>query len=205
MSGLPVPKENYERQRSKRKFIPAGSYPATALVWSGNRARSKALWLWRINVSKSFSSRPRCLRVAWILEWLFGRDGYAFPTDGFIAGQIDMDVDHVQAAMTDLERGKAIIRASVFIDGRPQRRIWPSSEIIPPGAGGRDTPSGRSDIPPGAGGQNTQEGKRTPKVFLSRTVLEARRAAQINEDRERMRGEDALAEGPAKPYPGDAA
>lgn len=190
-------------ERRRRKFIKRDGYPTTALIWHNNRAKSLALRKWRAAVSRAFSAQASCLRVAWILEWLFGKDGFAYPTDAFIAHETGMALKHVQQAMTALERGGAIIRASVFIDGRPQRRIWPSSLVIPPDVGGMDTPKNAPVIPPNFGGQISQEGKRHGQVYLSRTVLEARRAAQIREQRsiERMRGEDALADGPAKPHP----
>lgn len=180
-----------EVRRRQRRFIKDGRAPESALAWRGNRARSKALRLWRASVSKAFSARPRCLRVAWSLEWLFGKDGYAFPTDGFLARELAMDVDHVQEALKDLERGEAIIRASVFIDEKPQRRIWPSAALIPPDAGGIHTPRQAIDIPPDAGGQRSQEGKDHQKPFLSNTVLQARRAAEINQRRQSRGFEEA--------------
>lgn len=102
--------------------------------------------------------------------------------------------------------GAVILAGGVRVElygGGPQRRIWPCSLVIPPDVGGADTPKEASEIPPNFGGQISQEGKRNGRAYLSSTVLEARRAAQIREQRsfERMRGEDALAEGPAKPHP----
>lgn len=193
-----------DAQRHKRKFIKRDGCPATALVWRGPRAKSVALRKWRGGVSREFSAQASCLRVAWILEWLFGKDGFAFPTDAFIARETGMALKHVQHALTALDRGGAIVRASVFINGRPQRRIWPCSLVIPPDVGGTDTPKEASEIPPNFGGQISQEGKRYGQLHLSSTVLEARRAAQIREQRsiERMRGEGAQAVGPAEPYPG---
>ncbi|MEY9885271.1 hypothetical protein ABIA43_006805 [Bradyrhizobium sp. USDA 328] len=190
-----------DARRHRRKFIKRDGYPATALIWRGARAKSVALRKWRGGVSRAFSAQASCLRVAWILEWLFGKDGFAFPTDAFIARETGMALKHVQRALTALERSGAIVRASVFIDGRPQRRIWPCSAVIPPDVGGMATPKDAADIPPNFGGEISQEGKR--QANLSSTVLEARRAAQIREQRslERMRAEGATAEGPAKPHP----
>ena len=185
LSELPSPLTDAQQaRRQQRRFIKEGRALDGALSWRGNRGRAKALRQWRTRVSKTFSARPRFLRVAWTLEWLFGKDGYAFPTDGFLANELGMDVDHVQEALKDLERGNAIIRASVFIDEKPQRRIWPSAALIPPATGGNHTPRQAVDIPPDARGQRSQEGNRHKKPFLSSTVLQARRAAVINQRRQ---------------------
>lgn len=187
----------------RRKFIRAGSVPPMTLGWSSNRSRPLQVRRWRTAVSLAFSEHPRCLRVAWALEWLFGREGYAFATDGFLSKELSMNVKNVQAALQSLEKGGAIIRASMFIQGRPQRRIWPSAQLIPPTMGNMDTPYESAKVPPTMGRQNTQEGKVTRHTYLSETVLQARRAAQIREQRsiERMRDEGAPAEGPAERRP----
>ncbi|EKS28156.1 hypothetical protein [Afipia felis] len=185
MSALPSLTETQRVRRQQRRFIKDGSVPENALIWRGNRARGKALRLWRSSVSRAFSARPRCLRVAWMLEWLFGKKGYAFPTDAFLGNELGMNQDHVQEALKDLERGGAIIRASVFVRDKPERRIWPNESILPPDTRGKVTPRRRANDPPDARGQTSQEGSNFPKTFLSRTVLEARRAAQINQQRER--------------------
>jgi len=188
MSALPSTlSETQKARRQQRKFIKNGTVPNGALVWRGSRARNKVIHLWRIGTSRNFSSRPRCLRVAWLLEWLFGKDGFAYPTDAFIGRELNMTIDHVQEALKDLDRGGAIIRASVFVGGQPQRRIWPNVAIIPPDARGTVTPRQRGDIPPDARGQTSQERNYQQKLFLSRTVMEARRASQINQ---RRRSED---------------
>lgn len=106
MSALPLLTDRQIVRRQQRRFISEDATPDSALTWRGNRARGKALRLWRGAVSKGFSARPRCLRVAWMLEWLFGKDGYAFPTDGFLAVELSMNPDHVQEALKDLERGR---------------------------------------------------------------------------------------------------
>ena len=70
------------------------------------------------------------MRVAWTLEWLFCDDGYAFPGDTYLSRKLDIPINKIQSCLTDLERGGAIIRASVFVNGKPERHIWPSSKII---------------------------------------------------------------------------
>jgi len=170
-----------ERSPSRRRFIREGSRPAEALIWANNRTRPHALRKWRCAVSAAISDRPRCLRVAWTLEWLFGVNGYAYPTDSFLARELGIQIKHVQAALQHLEKVGAIIRASVFVNGRPERRIWPSSAIIPPTVGNTDTPHDGADLPPVTGRQNTQEGKNTRRMFISSTANAARRDAELRE------------------------
>ena len=84
--------------------------------------------------------------------------GFAYATDGYLSRKLGIPANKIQASLCELESGGAIIRASVFVRGEAQRRIWPSSEIIkrsPPVTGGVDTPRHRSEHPPLLGGQNT--------------------------------------------------
>jgi hypothetical protein len=61
------------------------------------------------------------------------KKGYAYPSDAYISEMLGIQPNHVQAALTTLERDGTIVRASTFMPSKgdkPQRRIWPSSEIL---------------------------------------------------------------------------
>ena len=64
-----------------------------------------------------------------------------------------MPVNKVQQVLKDLEDAGAIVRASSFVAGKAQRRIWPSTKIIPPVVGGIHPPTTTGLIPPTAGGE----------------------------------------------------
>jgi hypothetical protein len=117
--------------------------PKDALTWNTARQRWSRMLGWQIAVSTEFAGSARALRIAWLLSSLCQRDGYAFPTDSYISETLGIPVNKVQQALTELERAGAIIRASSFVAGKPQRRIWPSVKIIPPTAGGDGYPPGR--------------------------------------------------------------
>lgn len=174
-----------------RTFIAHTAVPAEALTWHDHRERSECLRRWRIGVSRRFAREARCLRVAWILEALFHRDGFAFPTDSYMAAELELPVNKIQSALTDLERSGSIIRASIMAGGRALRRIWPAKEItltIPPKTGGMDTPQSGPRIPPVLGGQNKKEGNSTfSSRRMSSTANDAKRAAEISEQRARER------------------
>jgi hypothetical protein len=67
--------------------------------------------------------QPRVLRVAWLLQSLCLKEGSAFANDSYISDTLGIQLNHVQAALAELERAGAIVRASSFVDGKPQRRI----------------------------------------------------------------------------------
>jgi hypothetical protein len=114
----------------RRKFIDENATPTGALVWCSARQKSKLFDGWRVAVGKSFPKSARDLRLAWTLEWLFGEMGFAYATDGYLSRKLGIPANKIQASLCELESGGAIIRASVFVRGEAQRRIWPSSEII---------------------------------------------------------------------------
>lgn len=189
----------------KRKFVHESHVPEGALTWRSAKQRNVALWAWRNAVSREFAERPRCLRVAWSLDSLFGGDGFAFPADSWFERRIGLPVNKVQQALLALENGGAIIRASAIVDGLAQRRIWPSSQIIPPTVGGDDTPHRGMNIPPTVGGHTQYYKKNRSKSPFSNTLSLARRDAELREAKSQnvswMRGVDAPAVGPAEPYP----
>ena len=87
---------------------------------------------WRRGLSRGFAERARALRVAWALEWLFTDDGYAYPSDPHLASDTGLPLNKVQAALNDLEQGRAILRVHIVIDGKLKRRIFPAVGVRPP-------------------------------------------------------------------------
>jgi transcription initiation factor IIE alpha subunit len=90
------------------------------------------MFAWQIAVVAKFKGSSQTLSVAWLLFSLCQKHGYAYASDTYISKTLGIQVNHVQATLTALEKVGAIVRASVFVDGQPQRRIWPSAKIIPP-------------------------------------------------------------------------
>ena len=88
------------------------------------------------------------LRLAWLLATLCLKKGYAYASDTYFSEAFGMQPNHIQAGLAELERAGAIVRKSVFVNGEPERRIWPSSKIIPPEVGGTPTPRSRTHSTP---------------------------------------------------------
>ncbi len=187
MSALPSLTESQKIRRQQRRFIKDGSTPQDALRWFALKQRDKALYKWRLANGKLFAEHGRCLRIAWTLEWLFGKNGYAHPTDAFLSQELGIPIKKIQSGLHALEKRGTIIRASVFVNGRVQRRIWPSKANIPPTVGNMDAPHGGSNLPPTVGRQNTQERKATQKLKLSNTALAARRSAELAEEKRKTK------------------
>jgi hypothetical protein len=169
--------------RRRRKFIDQNTTPQGALVWRTARQKAKLFDQWRVAVGKSFPSSARVLRVAWALEWLFGQEGFAYATDSYLSRKLGVAINKIQAALQDLEQGGAIVRASAFVQNKPQRRIWPSSQIIersPPVTGGVGTPRHGSENTPSAGGtEYLLTPRRSKSVRLSSIAEAARRDAEL--------------------------
>ena len=177
--------------RRRRQFIDENATPLGALVWRTARQKAKLFDQWRVAIGKLFPSSARVLRVAWALEWLFGQEGFAYATDSYLSRKLGIPVNKIQAALQDLERAGGIIRASVFVQNKPQRRIWPSSQIVqrsPPSVGGRDTPHQDAQTTPRAG-ETEYLGKHSSfqKPRISSTAQAARREAESRDARARLR------------------
>ena len=174
----------------KRRFIGEREIPNDALTWRNAYQRSERMFAWRCAFMARFTSNARILRIAWLLDCLFLKHGYAYATDLYISNKLGIQINNVQAALTEMEQAGAIIRASVFIGGKPQRRIWPSTKIIPLTARGMDTPHGETqDTPHGKGGDSLRT-TRTPKhVRNTPTQAAAKRAAELREQAECRRKE----------------
>jgi len=193
----PQPEHPPERKKSSRKFVGTSIVPEGALTWGTSRDRATALYHWRKAVSRTFPEAARVVRVAWLLEWLFGKDGFAFANDSHIERELSLPIKKIQAALLDLERAGAIIRVSVFVRGKAQRRIWPARRIIEtvfPTVGKMDIPHGGSYVFPTVGGQNTIR-KTFPRnsIKISTTAEQARKAAELREARERARPQPDIA------------
>ena len=164
----------------KRKFE-AGT-PADALTWKTSKQRSKRMFAWRVAVMTQFGTSARLLKIAWLLDCLCWKEGYAYATDSYISKTLGLDLRNVQRALIKLEEAGAVIRASSFVDGKAQRRIWPSTKIIPATVAVMDTGHG--------GPRDTGHGSRTDSLEytttprtgrISSTQQAAKREAELRE------------------------
>lgn len=113
------------------------STPASALTWSNAAQRNRRLREWRRAVIAAFGNQSRCIRLAWVLMDLFNAQlGYAFATDKYLAQEAGLALNKVQAMLTTLDRGGAIVRVQDVKDGRAQRRIYPCRDLMSPTVGG---------------------------------------------------------------------
>src|SRR4051812_7403356 len=103
------------------RFSSAGSEPV-ALTWSDDKQKSALRRKWRNATIETFGSQARLLRLAWILYELSGQKGYAFASNTTLARATSMPVKKIEACLTHLERGGAIIREHVETNGRSERR-----------------------------------------------------------------------------------
>lgn len=153
--------------------------PVEALTWKSARERSKLMFAWQCAVVANFKGSGRTLSIAWLLFSLCQKEGYAYATDAYIGGALGIQVNHVQAALSAMEKAGAIVRASLFVHGKPQRRIWPAAAIIPPISGGMDTPHIGIEDTPHIGGTDSIRKQRTSRsVRISSTADAARRDAE---------------------------
>jgi hypothetical protein len=137
----PIKKEPAATSPPKWKRHFERGTPKDALTWKTPRQRSNLLFGWHCAVTTKFASSARAVRIAWLLSLLCqNKDGSAYAADSYISKTLSIPVNKVQQALAELEKAGAIVRASSFVDGKPQRRIWPSTKIIPPAAGGIHTP-----------------------------------------------------------------
>jgi hypothetical protein len=149
---------------SQRKFLGANVTPPSALTWNTPGQKARLIYAWRKAVGKRFARSARVMHVAWTLEWLL-KDGYAYATDAYLSRETGIPVNKIQEALKALEDAGVIVRASVFVDGKPRRRIWPSKELLGelhPDAGASDTPRQEREINPRRGG--TEYSRRGPTV-----------------------------------------
>jgi hypothetical protein len=165
--------------------------PEHALTWKTAAQRSRRMYDWQIAVIKKFSTSHRVLRIAWLLHALCMKKGYAYATDSYIGQTLGIQLNNVQTALTELERAGAIVRASVFVGRKPQRRTWPSTKIIPPTARGMDTPYGKTQDTPYGEGTDSIRIAPSRKSRISSTAEAARLDAERREQAAQRRGEKA--------------
>jgi hypothetical protein len=166
----------------KRRIVRADETPAEALTWKTQREKAEALRRWRLGVGIGFAEHPRCIRVAWVLEWFFAVGGYAYATDAFLSREMGLRLNRVQATLTKLVDGGAIVRVHAQVGARLQRRIYParaSADRIPPIVGAIDTPHGRPNTTSTrVGGHKTEETADDKFVLRSPTLRYARNDAR---------------------------
>jgi DNA-binding Lrp family transcriptional regulator len=134
----------------------------------------------------TFAERPRCLRVALgALDHAFnGKDNYAWATNADIANMTGLPITKVQDALATLEAEGAIIRYTVDNNGRKQRRIYPSTELLPKV---EVTPTvGVGGHPQQVGAHNLNRRRRMPRSEYDR----ARLSAQLRERRQAATAEE---------------
>jgi hypothetical protein len=165
--------------------------PKDALTWKSARQRSIRMFGWQVAVSTEFPTSVRIVRIAWLLSLLCQKAGYAFATDAYISETLGIPLNKVQQALTELERAGAIVRASSFVDGIAQRKIWPSTKIIPPTVGGMDTPrDDRVDTPHSGGRDSIQYTRPQKSSRISSTAEDAKRDAERRERRRATASDD---------------
>jgi hypothetical protein len=177
--------------RNGKRHFEAGT-PADALTWKTPKQKYKGMFAWRVAVMVKFVGHDRPVRIAWLLDCLCWKEGFAFATDSYISKTLGIPLNKVQQALTQLERAGAIIRASSFVDGKPQRRIWPSTKIISPATGGMDTPrDGRGDTPRNGGTDSLQYPTTPRRGRISATQQAARLDAERREEAAKRRQDTA--------------
>jgi hypothetical protein len=165
----------------KRRF--ERGTPDGALTWKTAAQRSKRMFAWKCAVLAKYKSRATILCVACLLESLCLKEGYAYATDTYISSTIGIHVNHVQTALTALERGGAIVRASVFVNGKPRRRIWPATQIIPTDMVGMDTHGYGTQDTHGYGGGDSLRYAPTPRTpRMTATQTAARKSAELRDE-----------------------
>jgi hypothetical protein len=173
--------DQIRRPPSNVKIFPPPAHGAAAprdvLAWHSAAQRNRLLKLWRRQVLAIFGNSTRCIRLAWVLADLFNaKTGYAYPSNPYLAEETRMAQNKVQAALRELELGRAITRGWVTHNGQPQRVIYPSAALMPAPAWG--TPRvGVGEDPQQPGVLNLRRRPSTPKTELQR----ARLAAEIRE------------------------
>jgi hypothetical protein len=152
------------------RVMSGDSIPPAVLTWNSRAQRNRLLQVWRCAIFSVFGDQARCVRMAWVLADLFHGDrGYAHASDPYLGTSTCLPLNKVQATLTALDRGGAIVRSHVFQNGRSQRRIYPSSTLLPPDTGGADTPQQ-------PGGQNLKAyTPRIPRTQLALARLQAKR------------------------------
>lgn len=182
------------RRRRPNLVLSDGETPDGALTWENGRDRPWKLKAWRLGVGDIFHHAALPVRLAWVLEWTFAREGYCPYPDRWFAREMSVPLTSVERGMSKLERGKAIIRAHLEVGPNAfERRIFPAEAIAKKrldhplservGRTHEKRPDFREIPPAQRAGHNIH---RKPRI--SSTAHQARLAAEIRDRRERESG-----------------
>ncbi len=131
-SGDGAMQEHCPPRRSARTFqvVSPSHWPAGALPKASGRQKGLLRRRWRHAVMCKFAGSSRVLRIAWALQELSAKNGYAFATDTHLARETCVPPDKVERALKELQDAGCIIRVHVYENAIPQRRIFLSGRII---------------------------------------------------------------------------
>jgi hypothetical protein len=119
-------------RRGARTFqvVSPDHWPAGALPKAPSRQKGLLRRQWRQAVMCRFAESPRILKIAWALQELSAKNGYAFATDRHLASETSVPLDKVERALKELQDAGCIIRVHVYQKAMSQRRIFLSGQII---------------------------------------------------------------------------
>jgi hypothetical protein len=173
------------KRKHRRLFAPGT--PKEALTWKSPKSRAARLYDWQCAVLASFRGNAHTLGIAWLLSTLCEKEGYAYATDSYLSRVTGVQINHVQAVLSKLEKAGAIVRGSVFQNGKAQRRIWPGTKIIPAKSGGTDTPRIWTRDTSRIRGTDSLRTHRDAKSVRKTEADHARAAAELTERNARER------------------
>jgi hypothetical protein len=173
-----------------------GQWPVGALRWFNTGQRGKLLYEWRKGIWRTFPRDARVLRIAWALEYLFVREGYAFVSNPRLASDTAIDLKKLERALKLMADKGVIIRGHVG----PQRRIFPAIHVIgaPAVTGGTAPAVTAPQHPPSWEGHKLK--KNAPP--LTSTQNAARQYAQCREARTQPRAKKRASRGTVTPRNG---
>ena len=192
--------EDHELQAAKWKrrrcFVRDGELPEHALTWPSSKQRTAKICAWRTAVIGRYSESARPLRIAWTIEGLAVKKGYAYCSDSYLSKTLGIHTTGIQRGLTELERDGVIVRASVFTGAaEPERRIWLSSKItggVPATTAGRGTRYGDSEPTRYDSGTESKQYTLTSTTRPSSTQVAAKKAAELRQRSALKRGAGAM-------------
>jgi hypothetical protein len=123
------PREAVKRPRKRKPpvFISiADPPPLHALFWRSNKEKAHKLHAWGLGIRYGCPEHNRAQKVAWVLEHLFGKYGYAFCSDAYLGVQSSVPTKYVANALATLESMGGILRFHVKeLPEEMRRRIYP--------------------------------------------------------------------------------
>lgn len=115
--------------KRKRTIVHRSHVPDGALRWSGRAEKAERLMSWRRGILRHFRGKGTALGVAWELQGLFSDDGFAYPSDGFLAEVVGVPRNRIQAVLAEMEKVGAIVRAHAIVGRKVERRIFPGAKV----------------------------------------------------------------------------